>query len=148
MSRATHLTPRPAALSCTSMDGPVAQRLVRCPEEGVEDLVRSQVKVARSIEAARALVGQVQQELRNAYTLLTSSHPPDPASLELTTRKLIRTAGLLARHLTERAAFEEALPTIADQILLPALLKQEKNLAGVRLEGALLGFFLNLSAPR
>lgn len=130
------------------MDGPVAQRLVRCPEEGVEDLVRSQVKVARSIEAARALVGQVQQELRNAYTLLTSSHPPDPASLELTTRKLIRTAGLLARHLTERAAFEEALPTIADQILLPALLKQEKNLAGVRLEGALLGFFLNLSAPR
>ena len=129
------------------MDGPVAARLARCPEEAVEELVRAQTKVARSMEAARALVAQVLQELRAAYNAITSPHPPDPASLELATRKLILTSGLLARHLTERTAFEEVLPVFMDQIFLPLLLKREKTFNGVRVEGTQLLSRSLLSLP-
>lgn len=120
------------------MDGPVAARLARCPVEGLEELVRAQTRTTKSISAAKALVAQVLQELSVAYKLITSPHPSDPASLELTTRKLIVTAGLLARHLTERGAFEEALPAFVDTIFLPLLLRRESSFDVLRYEGILM----------
>lgn len=122
------------------MDGPVATRLALCTEDAIEDLVRAQARVARSIEAARALLAQVKQELTKAVALITSPHPANPSSLELTTRKLLRTSGLLARHLTERLAFEEALPSFSDEIFLPLLRRREENFSGVRLEGKIAVF--------
>lgn len=95
------------------------------------------------MEAAKALVAQVKQELTAAIELITSAHPPEPASLELTTRKLLITSGLLARHLTVPAAFEEALPTFADELFIPLLKRREQFLAVVRFEGMPLAF-LNL----